>query len=254
MKSLLLALCFAVIGHSQEFDQRAVLDRLKALETEMAKRPVPVRWAYANKSRIQSAIYERAREKQEELKRAEPVPPEVEAKVAQYEALKQQLMFKSRPVSVPTPSPLSRPVRTVVTVPPLPPTELSGGLALLPVPLPGAALPPPTPAPAPPAPVVPPGPTAEEKEYEALVKRVAEAKIPVAKVIERRAEITAKYHSTKFLEQLVADYVKQKEHFDVVVDASNDYSSSRSVLYRSAAEVPDITEGILQFFHEREKR
>lgn len=253
MKSLLLALCFclATAGHSQEFNQRAVLDRLKALETELAKRPVPVRWAYANKSRIQSAIYERAREKLEELKRAEPVPPEVEAKVVQYEALKQQLMFKSRPLSVSPPS-LPRPLRPLSLVPPLPPTELSGGL--VPIPLPGAAAPVPTPLPAPPAPVVPPGPTAEEKEYEALVKRVAEAKAPVAKVVDRRAEITAKYHAAKFLEQVVADYVKQKEQFDVVVDASNDYSSSRSVLYRSTAEVPDITEGILQFFHEREKQ
>ncbi len=252
MKPLLLALCFAVTGHSQEFNQRAVLDRLKALETEMARRPVPVRWAYANKSRIQSAIYERGREKVEELKRAEAVPPDVEAKVVQYEALNRQLMVKSRPVSFSTPSP-TRPVRTGLdALPPLPPKELSGGLA--PMPLPGAAVPPPTPPPAPPTPVVPPGPTAEEKEYESLVKRVAEAKAPVAKVVERRAEITAKYHAPKFLEQLVADYVKQKEHFDVVVDASNDYASSRSVLYRSAAEVPDITEGILQFFHDREKR
>lgn len=248
MKFLLLALGLAVTGYSQEFNQREVLERLKVLETEMAKRPVPVRWAYANKSRIQSAIYERSREKLEELKRVEPVSAEVEVKVAQYEALNRQLMFKSRPGSFSAPPP-TRPVRASLdALPPLPPKELSGGVAALP--LPGAAVPPPAPS----APVVPPGPTGEEKEYEALVKRVAEAKAPVAKVVERRAEITTKYHASKFLEQLVADYVKQKEHLDVVVDASNDYSSSRSVLYRSAAEVPDITDGILQFFHEREKR
>lgn len=246
---LLLAFGLAVTGCRQEAPHPEVLARLKALEAEVAKqRPTPVRWAIASRTELRNAIYARAREKLEELKRADALPPEQEAKVAHYESLNWQLITRPRPPSVtspPAPSSL-RPVRTVPdALPPLPPRELSGGLA--PLPLPGSSVSPPTPPP------VPPAPSAEAKDYEALVKRVAEAKAPVAKVVERRAEITAKYHSTKFLEQLVADYVKQKEHYDVVVDASNESSFSRPILYRTSAEVPDITAGILQFFREREK-
>ncbi len=87
-----------------------------------------------------------------------------------------------------------------------------------------------------------------------IANRVAEAKAPVAAIVERRAELTTKYHGSQLLTQLVADYVKQKEHYDLVVDTSHDYSSSRSVLYHTAGEVPDITEGVIQFFRDREKK
>ena len=44
---------------------------------------------------------------------------------------------------------------------------------------------------------------------------------------------------------MIGEYVKDR--YDLVVD------SSEKVLYRSAGEVPDITEGIIAFFKEKSK-
>ena len=236
---LLLTFSLAVVGCREAATQPEVLNRLKALETEMAKRPVPVRWAYAKKSKIQTAIYERTREKLADLKKADALPPEVEAQVAHYESLRMELL------GLPKPMPAFMSMPRVMRMP----------LPAQPLRTPSAV--PPAPVPVPVSPAQPPAQTEEEKAYaEAyadLTRRVAEAKAPVAAIVERRNALTTKYHSPKFLEQLVAEYVKQKEHFDVVVDSSNDYSSSHSVLYRTAGEVPDITEGIIQFFRDKEK-
>ena len=244
---LLLILCLAVTGYGQEFNQREVLARLKALETEMAKRPVPVRWAFADHYQIRNVVYARGREKVAEFLTAEKVSPEQVAQIAQYEALNQQLIMKSRPASFalpPAPQP-SRAIR-INTLPPSPPKGLSDGLPPLPL-----LVPPSTPPPTPPAPPEPRLPTPEEKEYEALTKRVAEVKAPVAALIERRAQITAKYYSREFLEQLVADYAKDR--FDLVVNFDRMSSYDKPVLYRSTGEVPDITEGIIKFFRDKEK-
>ncbi len=234
-RCLLLVLCLAAAGCRQEDHQAEVLARLKTLEAELAKRPVPVRWAYADKSRIQAAIYARTREKLADLKRADALPPEVEAQVAQYEALHWQLI---KPRRKPSTAPPSRAVPDL-----LPPKQLSVSHAPI-----SPSAPPiqsPTASPA--------LPTTEELDYEALAKRVVDAKAPVAAIVERRAAFATKYHSPQFLEQLVADYVKEKEHYDVVVDSSNESLFSRPVLYRTAAEVPDITEGVIKLFQAREK-
>ena len=266
-KLLLLALGLAVGGGRAETTQPEDLNRLKALQTELAKRSVPVRWAYANKRKIRSSIYERTREKLADLKKADVLSPEVEAQVARYEALHMELIrlpmprpvrlapsafSSSPPLPAPTqPEPPNRLIR------PLPPRTLIADpsaqslVALPPLPLPTATAP--VPPPASPAPLSPPAPTAEEKAYAAMTRRVAEAKAPVAAIVERRKELTTKYHSAKFLEQLIADYVKEKEHYDLVVDSSNDGSYDRPVLYHAAAEVPDITKGIIQFFRDKEK-
>lgn len=219
---LLLSFGLAVAGCREEAPQPEVLNRLKALETQMAKRPVPVRWAYANKSKIQAAIYERTREKLADLKKADALSPEVEAQVSHYEALRMELIR----LSVPRPTSMAMPRPTPMLLPP-PPLR--------------------TPS------AEPPAPTEEEKTHADLTRRVAETKAPVAAIVEPRSELSTKYHSPKFLEQLIADHVKQKELYDVVVDSSNDYSYERSVLYRTATEVPDITEGIIQFFRDKEK-
>ncbi len=242
---LLLALTLAMTGCRPEDNQREVLTRLKALEAEMAKLPrtaPPVRWATADRSKIANALYARSREKLEELKQTEKLSSEQEAKVSQYEALNRELMNRGPRL----PSSFLRPLRPAPTpLPPLPPRELSGGLNPLPLP---ASLP------TPPRPTDPPAPTAEEKEYDALVKRVAEAKAPVAAIIDRRAQITAKYFNPQLVEQIVADYVKEKQaSYDLVVDVSQDHSSSHTILHRAAGEVPDITEGVIKFFREREK-
>lgn len=228
---LLLALGLAVTGCRQEAPHPEILARLKALETELAKRPAPVRWATADREKLSRALFEQGRKHLEEFMQAEKVSPEQRAQIAAYEALNQQLIIKPRPPSVPT-------------LPPLPPKELSARLP--------ASVSPPTPPPAPTPPPTPPAPTVAEQEYAALAKRVAEAKAPVVALIERRAQITGKYYGREFMEQLIAEYAKDR--FDLVVNSDRISSYDRPLLYRTSAEAPDITEALLQFFHDREKK
>lgn len=218
---LLLALGLAVTGCRQEAPHPEILTRLKALETELAKRPAPVRWATADREKLSRALFEQGRKHLEEFMQAEKVSPEQRAQIAAYEALNQQLIIKPRPPSVPT-------------LPPLPPKELSARLP--------ASVSPPT----------PPAPTVAEQEYAALAKRVAEAKAPVAALIERRAQITGKYYGREFMEQIIAEYAKDR--FDLVVNSDRMSSYDRPLLYRTSAEAPDITEVLLQFFRDREKK
>lgn len=240
MKPLrLLALGLALTGCHAEDNQREVVARLKALEAEVAKLPrtTPIRWATVDRSKVANALYARSREKLEELKLMEKLSPEQEAKVAQYEALNRELINRGPRL----PSSLLRPMRPAAALPSLPPNEPSGGVVRpLQLRIPSAL-------------AAPHEPTAEDKEYDALVKRVADAKTPVAAIIDRRAQINAKYFNPQLVEQLVTGYMKgSKERYDLVVDVSHDSSSSRTVLYRTAGEVQDITEGIIKFFREQE--
>lgn len=257
----LLVLCFALTSYGQEFNQREVLARLAALEAEVAKqRPAPVRWAVASRDKLRPAIYEVAREKLEALKKADALPPETEAKVAHYEALRLELLRLSMSAS------MTRTIRS--SSPPLPPPTLSPVPRTVAVSVPA---PPSTPSSLPPLPLpklvdvrpvqqilTPPLRTAasatpeDDKAHEALAHRVAEAKAPVAAIVERRNKLTARYHSAQFLDQLIADYAKGR--YDLVVDGSNESSFSRPILYRTAGEVTDITEGILQFLRDRERK
>ena len=123
------------------------------------------------------------------------------------------------------------------------PFPLTGDLTAAPPSLPPA----PAPTPAPP----PPAPTEAEKEYEALSRRVAEAKAPVAAIVERRSQLPAKYHSRGFLGKLVAGYAQDK--YDLVVDSSDDRSYDRTVLFHTIGVTPDITEGVIRFFRSKAK-
>jgi hypothetical protein len=238
---LILALGLAVTACRQEAPHPEILARLKAVETELAKRPAPVRWATADRSKISSALYARSREKMEELKQTEKLSPDQAAKVAEYDALHRELM--SRPPRLP--SAMVRPP-AAPALPPLPPKELSAGLPTLSQPVLARPIR---------LPMESTAPTAEDKEYEALAKRVAEAKAPVAAFIDRRNQINARYFGGELLEQLVADYMKTaNDRYDLVVDSSHGSSFSRPVLHRTAGEVPDITEAIMKFFAEWEKR
>ena len=125
------------------------------------------------------------------------------------------------------------------------PFPLTGDLTATPPSLPPLPAPAPTPAPPPPA------PTEAEKEYEALARRVAEAKAPVAAIVERRSQLAAKYLSETFLEELVSEYAKDK--YDLVVDTQDKDAYFKSVLYHAAREVPDVTVGIIQFFRSKPK-
>jgi septal ring factor EnvC (AmiA/AmiB activator) len=158
-----------------------------------------VRWAFANKFKIDSAIFQWSRDKMEQAKRAEKLPPETEEKIRQYEALQSELTRKQME------TPRLR-------------LPLNG-------PHPEAA--------------------AVDKEYEVLAQKVAEAKAPIADILERRSRQETKYREQYSLEQVIAEYVKGR--YELVVD------SDQRVLYRTTPEVPDITEGIITFFNEKIK-
>jgi hypothetical protein len=93
---LLLAACLILVGcDRQEQSNREVLSKLEAIKSELAtKRGDPVRWAFANKREIDSAVFQWSRDKMEEFKKTEALPPETEQKIRQYEALQTQLMHK----------------------------------------------------------------------------------------------------------------------------------------------------------------
>ena len=232
---LLLLTGLLAAGCHQESNQGELTARLKSLETEIAKMPrsAPVRWAIADREKIQSVLNAHAQAQSAALEKAEGVSPEIRAKLAEYETLNRELMEKWQ---------LSLPTRFVPT------------RTLRPLPnLSDFTVPPVAPAAAPPTIPSPPEVSAEAKAYAALGERVAAAKAPVAHIVDRRLKLFAKYHGHEFLEQLVSEYAKGR--YDLVVEANGRTSSERSVLYNSAAGPPvDLTEEIIKSFREREQK
>ena len=90
---------------------------------------------------------------------------------------------------------------------------------------------------------LPPETEAKFSEYEALSKRVTEAKTPIAAIVDRRERQAAQYREQFSIERLIAEY--GKDRFDLVVDSSDERFSRSAVLYRKAGEGVDITEGII---------
>jgi len=101
-------------------------------------------------------------------------------------------------------------------------------------------------------PAQPPGSAAPETDtdYEALTQKVAEAKAPVADIVERRSRQGMQYYQQYTTEKLVAEYAKDR--FDLVVDSSG--SAGSAVLYHSSDEVLDITDGVMKLFKEETKQ
>jgi hypothetical protein len=211
--SLTIAVC-----HGQEGqNQNDVLRRLDAIEKELKKGPQQLRWATADKSKITTAIFVWSQEKLTQSRIAEALPPETEAKVREYETLRTELLYKDAGVrSIPT-RPLRRPA-----VPTVPGVTSSS-------------------APLPPVPAV-----ETDNEYEALKKRVAAAKAPVAEIVERRERQAAQLRAQYTVESLAAEYAKDR--YDVVVD------SREKVIYQNTGAAVDITEGILTLFKEKTKQ
>ena len=89
-------------------------------------------------------------------------------------------------------------------------------------------------------------PSAADKEYEAISKRVAEAKAPVAAIIDRRERQAVEYRQQYSIERLVAEYVKGR--YDLVVDTRD------KVLYQTAGDVTDITDGVVALFKEKTRQ
>lgn len=207
---LLLLVCFTLAGCSQEEQHhREVMNKLDALgnnlstvaaaSTNIAK--ASVRWAYANRNDISMAVFQWTQAKLDEAKKAENLPPDQQAKVADYDNLQAQLtqkriqMYRS-----------INPVR----YPGSPPVES----------------------------------TQEEKDYDALARQVADARAPIADIINRRDKLAAQYREQYSVEHLIAEYVNGR--YDIVVE------SNQKPLYRSAAEVPDITDAVIAFFKSQE--
>ena len=180
---------------------------METIKSELAgKRADPVRWAFANKRDIDSAVSQWSRDKMEEVKRAEALSPEVEAKVRQYETMQAELVRKR--------------MDTMGFM--LPPPRALGSEA-------------------PPA----------DKDYVALSNRVAEAKAPIADILERRARQASQYRDQYSTDKLLAEYVKGR--FDLVVDSSEERFSRSAVLYRTAGDVLDITDGVIKLLKEKVK-
>ena len=95
-----------------------------------------------------------------------------------------------------------------------------------------------------------PAAPASDKDFEAQSKKVEEAKAPIAAILNRRNEVSAQDNDRSSMEQLLAEYVKNR--YDLVVDNSFQGMNDK-VLYRSNGEVPDITEGVVTFFKEKTK-
>lgn len=178
---------------------REIATKLDAISGELSKGAAPVRWATANKSEITTAIYVWSRDKMEQAKNAEALPPETESKISEYEALRMRLLRMQMPMARPHFPYDSAPAE----------------------------------------------PSAADKEYEAMSTRVAEAKAPVAAIVDRRERQASEYRQQYTIEGLVGEYVKDR--YDLVVDVRD------KVLYQTTGEVTDITEGVMALFKEKTK-
>jgi hypothetical protein len=89
-------------------------------------------------------------------------------------------------------------------------------------------------------------PSTADKEYEALSKKVAEAKAPVAAIIDRRERQAAEFRQQYSIERLVAEYVKDR--YDLVIDSRD------KALFQTAAETTDITDGVIALFKEKTRQ
>jgi len=164
-----------------------------------------VRWAFANKREIESAIFQWSRDKLEESRKAEAFSPETEEKIHRYESLQAQLMRKQMEMRG-----LKLPLRT------------------------GAI-----------------GASSPDTDFLTLSNQVAEAKAPIADVVERRSRQGAQLREQYKIDRLISEYAKDR--FDLVVDSSDERFSHSAVLYRTSGEVLDITEGVIKLFKEKTK-
>ncbi len=218
LMSLCLVLLFAGCGR-EERRHRELLAKLDALQADLQafqnstansyrRPPPPLRWAFANRSRVTIAVFQWSQAKMEEAKKADSLPPGVEEKIAKYEALNGQL---------------NRLRADRMRARNMPPLHGPAGAFSLPR----------------------QQPQASDQEFDDLSKKVDEAKAPVAEIVDRRNRQASQFRDQFSLERLVGEYAKDR--FDLVLDTND------QILYRSAGEVPDITEGVIALFNEKKK-
>ena len=168
---LATGLLFAGCGQPED-KNREVLNQIASLKSELAVRhAAPVRWALANKSEIQSAIYQFSRDKMELAKKTEALSPELEEKVRQYETLQGELSRKQMEKRM---------------------ESMRHGFRGIPLPPLGA------------------GVAETNQDEEVLAQKVEAAKAPVAEIIERRRRLEAQFNDQTTVEKLVAEYVKDR--------------------------------------------
>jgi hypothetical protein len=212
-KYLLLASCLILAGCTREAEhQREIITKLDALKTDLAaatnSNPPPLRWACANKSDINTVIYQWTAAKADDARAAEKLSPDMKAKVDAYEVLANQLnqMRISHSELMRPPMMMLRPGQA--------PEEL----------------------------------TALQKEYNELSKKVAEAKQPIADIIDRRNRESMQLNQKYSVENIVAEYAKGK--YDIVVESSY---GGRGVLYSSSGDILDITQSVINYFKDKQK-
>ena len=91
---------------------------------------------------------------------------------------------------------------------------------------------------------------ASDEDLQTLSNRVAEARAPIADIIDRRNRQAAQIREEYSVEKLVSEYARDR--FDLVVDSS--MISRSAVLYRTDDEVLDITDGVIELFRKKTKR
>ncbi|MDB6057466.1 MAG: hypothetical protein JWO95_1310 [Verrucomicrobiales bacterium] len=94
----------------------------------------------------------------------------------------------------------------------------------------------------------PPKPEPKDPEYDAMAKRVADAKAPIAAILDKRNNVMTKFRDQYSVEKLVSEYSKGR--FDLVVDAG--YRGTRdTVLFHTNGEVLDITLAVIDLFEKK---
>ena len=171
-------------------------------------------WALVDKQKIDTAIFTWSRAKMEEVKKTESLAPDMEEKIRHYESLNNRLLQKH--------------IEIITRRPMMPPPRF---------PREGASTPE----------LEKPVKTQAEQEYDALSEQVAEAKAPVADIVDRRDQQVAQLREEYKTEKLIAEYAKGR--FDLVVEGG--YHSP--VVYQTSGDVVDITGSILNLFKEKTK-
>jgi hypothetical protein len=207
---LLTALLLAGCGKHDAAD-REVLKQLDGLKSELKNQQnQPVRWATANKREIESAINEWGRAKADEAKEKETLTHKQKDDLHNYETLQNELNQKRGYGSFFPGRPFA------------------------------SAIDPQTGRPV----------ASEESDaVKALSQQVDEARALVDDILQHRYQIERQYNNQYNVEELVAEYAKDR--FDLVVDSSEASFNRSSVLYSHVGESLDITEGVIKLFKEK---
>lgn len=96
--------------------------------------------------------------------------------------------------------------------------------------------------------------TPTSTEYLTLSNKVNEARAPIADILARRNQVAAESYRKFSVEQLIADYAKDR--FDLVIDSSDMIHASpfrAPIVYQKSGEVLDITDAVIKSVSEKIK-